>query len=154
MAGALPIPVGKAVPTPILSTDFYVTLLQLAGVSAEDIAAGEPDGQSFLALLSGSAAPAEQRPLAWHYPHKWGPRGDRYEPFTALRHGRWKILYWYESREWELYDLDADLGETDNRFYVDTEVAAAMQERLRAWMRETDAQRPIDKATGEMLPVP
>jgi len=150
----LPVPVGETVDAPVLSTDLYVTLLQLAGIDEATIAAGEPDGQSFLPLLAGATELEQRRPLAWHYPHKWGPRGDRYEPFTAYREGRWKIVYWYESRVWELYDLETDLGEAHDRMQDAPQVAARMQEAMRAWMRTTDAQRPTDKATGEMLPVP
>lgn len=150
----LAIPAGARCTSPVLSTDLYVSILQLAGVAAERIAAAEPDGQSILPLLRGAAEQEQRRPLAWHYPHKWGPQGDRYGPFSALRHGDWKILYWYEEAQWELYDLAADLGETRDLMEAEPARAAQMQERLRAWLRETGAQMPRLAESGVPLPLP
>lgn len=71
-----------------------------------------------------------------------------------MRDGRWKVIHWYEEAQWELYDLQADLGETRDLAAERPAELARMQERLRAWMRAVDAQRPLDKATGAMLPLP
>jgi arylsulfatase A-like enzyme len=140
--------------SPVLSTDLYVSLLQLAGASNESIAATDADGQSFLPLLRGAKRQSQRRALAWHYPHKWGPSGDRYEPFTAFRRENWKIIYWYETAQWELFNLGEDVGETKNLIEEQSEVAAHMKAGLRAWMRKVDAQRPILKESGLMLEMP
>jgi arylsulfatase A-like enzyme len=140
--------------SPVLSTDLYISLLQLAGVDAAIIDAAAAHGQSFLPLLKGAESVPQQRALAWHYPHKWGPNGDRYEPFTSLREGDWKIIYWYEAAEWELYDLASDLGEQHNLLQDKPDIAAHMQGLLRAWMIEVDAQRPISKLNGLELAIP
>ena len=152
--GWLELEAGSANHSPVLSTDLYVSMLQLAGADAAAIADANHDGQSFIPLLRGSESVPQQRPLVWHYPHKWGPRGDRYEPYTALRDGDWKIIYWYEAAEWELYDLSDDLGERSNLIDRRTEVALRMQTQLREWMVKVDAQRPIEKGSGKMLPLP
>jgi arylsulfatase A-like enzyme len=140
--------------SPVLSTDMYVSLLQLAGTPQSAIVKAKADGQSFLPLLRGANQQPQQRVLAWHYPHKWGPNGDRYEPFTAVREGDWKIIYWYEAAEWELYNLQDDVGEINNLVEERPEVAARLKEALRAWMLEVDAQRPVSKETGFMLKMP
>ena len=149
----LPLQAGRLDSTPTITTDLYVTLALLGGVPQERVASTHPEGIDLAPLLRGGSALAP-RFLAWNYPHKWGPEGDRYEPFVALRNGDWKIIHWYHDHSWELYNLASDLGETENRMQTDPEVAARMQELLRSWMLEVDAQRPIDQATGVMLPIP
>jgi arylsulfatase A-like enzyme len=140
--------------SPVLSTDLYVSLLELAGTPAANILAGKPHGQSFVQLLRGAESMPQQRKLAWHYPHKWGPNGDRYEPYTAIREGDWKIIYWYEAKQWELYDLASDLGEERNLLTDKPDVATHMKEQLRMWMKEVDAQRPISKLSGLEVDIP
>jgi arylsulfatase A-like enzyme len=117
------------------------------------VAATAPEGQDLRALWTGGTAlPA--RDLGWNYPHKWGPKGDRYEPFAALRRGDWKVLYWYERGTWELYDLAADLGETTDLSAQEPEKAASMRQALAAWLRGHEAQRPVQEDSGAMLPYP
>lgn len=133
----------------MFATDLYPTFLELAGVPAST-----PDAQSFTALLDGRAAPPPTRPLAWHYPHKWGPDGPGLEPFTAWREGDWKLIYLYESARRELYDLAADVGELHDRSAAEPQVLARLRDHMRRWMESTGAQRPLDKASGRMLPIP
>ncbi|MHC4823120.1 MAG: sulfatase [Planctomycetota bacterium] len=147
------LPPGSLDATPIHTADLYTTFAGLAGVSQVRLSQVEAAGLDLGPLLE-SGIPLPERSLVWHYPHKWGPSGDRYGPFTALRNGDWKILYWYQEAEWELFDLGHDLGEQRNLIEERSETASHMQEQLRSWMRRVDAQRPIDQASGEMLPFP
>ncbi|PCJ52638.1 MAG: sulfatase [Planctomycetota bacterium] len=152
-ASILPLQAGRLDDTPIITSDLFVTLARLGGVTTERMASTNPEGLDLRDLLSGNTElPA--RFLAWNYPHKWGPEGDGYQPFTALRKGDWKIIHWYEKGSWELYNLVSDLGEQVDCMLTEPEVAANMQGLLRSWMVEVGAQRPVDKATGEMLPIP
>ena len=144
---------GSLDPTPIHTADLYVTFARLAGVSEERLAGVASAGLDLWPLLQ-QGTPLPERSLVWHYPHKWGPGGDRYGPFTALRDGDWKILYWYLEAEWELFDLGKDLEEQENLFARNPAMAAEMQQKMRTWMREVDAQRPLDQASGAMLPFP
>ncbi len=56
--------------------------------------------------------------------------------------------------EWELFDVGKDLEEQENLFARNPAMAAEMQQKMRTWMREVDAQRPLDQASGAMLPFP
>ena len=152
-AQSLALEAGRLDSTPTITTDLYVTFALLGGVPHERVAATHPEGIDLAPLLRGESV-HPPRFLAWNYPHKWGPEGDRYEPFVALRQGDWKIIHWYQDHSWELYNLASDLGEQVNRMQKDPEVAAEMQELLRSWMLEVQAQRPIDQTTGVMLPMP
>lgn len=140
---------GSRCSEPVLAADLYPTMLGLAGVSAATI-----DSQSFLSLLDGGEAEPPSRPLVWHYPHKWGPNGPGLEPFTAWREGDWKLIWLYESGRWELFDLKSDPGETHDLAQERHEVLTRLQAGMRAWMEATEAQRPLDKSSGSMLPVP
>jgi arylsulfatase A-like enzyme len=144
---------GALDPTPLITTDLYPTFAALAGVPTARIDGTNPEGQDLRALWGeGTALPT--RDLGWNYPHKWGPKGDRYEPFAALRRGDWKVLYWYERGTWELYDLATDLGETSDLSAQEPEKAASMRQALAAWLRGHEAQRPVHQDSGAMLPYP
>ncbi len=73
--------------------------------------AGEELQQRLLVASGGTCA---TRPLVFHHPHVWGPRGRGYQPHGALRLGDWKAIYFCEGREWELHDLAADPGERED----------------------------------------
>lgn len=152
-AGHEALPSGEMVTAPVITSDLYVTFARMAGASFSRVMSTKPDGMDLRPLLFGWKD-GKPRTLAWNYPHKWGPDGDGYGPFVALRDGDWKILYWYLDAKWELFHLGEDLGETRDRMTSDPEVALRMQEQLRAWMREVDAQRPVDLTTGKPVPIP
>ena len=56
---------GSLSTTPVISTDFFPTLLQMAGLPLHP--KEHLDGTSFLSALKGGGLP--ERPLFWHYPH-------------------------------------------------------------------------------------
>lgn len=144
---------GRLLDTPITTNDLYYTFVAFGHKHAVPPAIPYREGVN-LSKHWRLGLDIPPRVLAWNYPHKWGPKGDRYEPFTALRDGDWKIIYWYESAEWELFHLGDDLGERNNLMAAQAEKAAQMQDALREWMVQNQAQRPMDKASGEMLPIP
>lgn len=153
----LPVAGGTRTDAPVISHDFFPTILQAAGVSVPE--GYIHDGRSFLPLLADAEAPSEapsgeERLLGWHYPHVWGPVGEGLEPYTAVRRGQWKLIYFYDGQRWELYDLDADLTETTNRVDIEPEVARRLARDMRDWMTRMDAQTPLDRGTGTPRSVP
>lgn len=98
------IPANSTSDQPIISTDFYPTLLEAAGVDVPESYPG--DGVSLMPLLK------EQEPLAreaiyFHYPNYAFHRSNRLG--SAVRAGRFKLLEWFDDDSVELYDLEADL---------------------------------------------
>lgn len=79
----------------------------------------------------------------------WGPRGKGYEPFTTLRVGNEKLIWFPVSRTFELYDLAADLGESKDLAADQSERVAVLRERMLAELTARDAQYPIVEKTGE-----
>ena len=64
--------------TPMVSTDFYPTMLELAGLPAQ--AELHADGRSLVPLLDPE--PKEQTDaLYWHYPHYHGSAGPQEEQY-------------------------------------------------------------------------
>ena len=134
-------PAGGETAAPVISTDFYPTLLEAAGI---DQRSGiEIDGVSFLEVLRGgevgaaAATAAAERDLFWHYPH-YGNQGGF--PGGAISTGRYKLIERYEDGRVHLYDLDADVGERNDLAGAQPERVAGMRARLHAWYGEVGAQ--------------
>ncbi|MCW9707909.1 sulfatase [Fodinibius salsisoli] len=145
-----PIKAGSRNDTPVISEDFYPSILELAGVNVPENSS--TDGQSFIPLLQDKVPSDEQRKLFWHYPHKWGPDGPGYDPFTAIRNGKWKLIYFYNGQIWELYNLETDIGESNNMISQNPDIAQSLAEKMKEWMEEVGAQLPISRQTGKPVP--
>ena len=127
---------GTACDSPVISTDFYPTLLQLAGLDLKP--RQHLDGVSFLPLLKGEAM-QRGKPLFWHYPH-YGNQGGA--PNGVIRDGDWKLIEWYEDGALELYNIVQDLGEKNNVAAQQPEKVKALHEKLIAWRKEVGAVMP------------
>jgi arylsulfatase A-like enzyme len=130
------VPAGATCDVPVISNDFYPTLLALAGLSVP--AGHRPDGVSFAPLLEQKGTLAD-RPLFWHYPH-YSNQGGR--PGGAVRLGHWKLLEFFEDNRVELYDLAADPGEQHDLAKAQPERAQQMRKMLADWRQSVDAQMP------------
>lgn len=131
------IPPGKN-DTPIISTDFYPTLLELCGM--DSMPEQHVDGTSFAKLLKDPAAKHEREPLFWHYPH-WGNQGGI--PYSAVRDGDWKLIRFHWKKGEELYNLAKDPGEQTNLADKEPEKRKEMAAILDTKLKDTDALMPI-----------
>ena len=129
-------PAGSICDSPVISTDFYPTLLQLAGMELRP--RQHLDGVSFLPLLKGEAARRTQ-PLFWHYPHYHGAGAP---PHGAIRDGEWKLIEWFEDGALELYHLPQDPGEQHDLAAAQPDKVKAMHEKLIAWRKDVGALMP------------
>lgn len=131
----------------LIIEDYFPTILELAEA---DAAEQRVDGLSFAPLLRGEqAATDNERPLFWHYPHVYNQ-----PPFSAVRQGDWKLIYFHANLTLELYHLAEDLSETKNLVESQPEKTRALTELLAAHLRETGAQMPTDRRTGKPVPLP
>jgi len=128
---------GSTCDIPVISVDFYPTLLQIAGAASH--AGSIVDGVSLVPLLKQDAAagPAPDRPLYWHYPHYSNQGGF---PGGAIRMGDWKLVERYEDGRVHLYRLDEDAGERHDLASELPDRVNAMRDRLHAWYKEVDAK--------------
>lgn len=126
--------------TPVTGTDFYPTLLELAGA---DLKPEEHiDGVSLVPLLKKETI--AERPLIWHYPH-YGNQGG--EPSSIIREGDWKLIHYYEDGREELYNLKNDLEETTDVAAENQDRGKQMSEKLFAMLDDMGARYPIKDPT-------
>lgn len=116
--------------------DLHPTILDLLRIEAEGSQA--LDGQSLAPLLE-RAGFVDPRVLYWHYPHY---HGSGWAPGGAIRLGNWKLIEFFETGEFELYDLAVDLGEGNNLASKYPEIANDLRSRLEAWRNEAGAKMP------------
>lgn len=127
---------GKTSPVPATGSDFYPTLLELAGTELRPLE--HSDGISLVPVLNGSAM--DERPLIWHYPH-YGNQGG--EPSSIIRKGNWKLIHYYEDGREELYNLETDFKESDNQVKGNTEIARLLSDELFDYLHGVDALFPV-----------
>ena len=121
---------------PVISTDFFPTMLEMAGLDHRpDL---HPDGSSLTPLLR-QAGPLNRDAIFWHFPHYHGS-GNR--PSGAVRAGDYKLVEWFEDGQVELYNLSDDIGETFDLSESLPEKVAELLEMLHNWHRAVDARMP------------
>ena len=129
------IPTGES-DTPVTGTDYFPTLLELAGLPLEENA--HLDGVSFAGSLEDGSELNQDRPFFWHSPL---PRptstGDRAN--TAIRLGDYKLLDFYEEGRIELYNLRKDISEENNIAESEPEITKKLLKMIRDWRNEIDA---------------
>ncbi len=125
---------GSTSGVPVVSTDFYPTILDAAGLDA--MPEQHLDGVSLVPLLRGGDS-LDRDALYWHYPHYSNQGGI---PGGAVRMGRYKLIERYEDGRVHLYDLKADVGERNDLAEKMPERVARMRSRLHAWYKQVDAK--------------
>jgi len=130
--------------TPVSSADVLPTLLDLAGIVPEPGRA--LDGRSLAPLLAGKPLP--EAPLFWHYPHYSNQGGT---PACAVRHGRFKLIEYFEDGRRELYDLENDPGELHDLAAMKPDHAAALHATLKAWRADIGALIPAVNPDHEAM---
>jgi arylsulfatase A-like enzyme len=126
---------GSVCHTPVITTDFYPTLLELTSLPAAP--AQHLDGVSLVPLLEGRKI--GQRALFWHYPH-YGNQGGA--PCGFVRDGDWKLIEWYEDGARELYNLRDDPREQHDLCAANPDKVRNLAARLDAWRALVKAVMP------------
>ena len=111
--------------------DLPPTLLELTGTPQP--VGVEFDGESLPGTLRGAGG-SRQKPIFFRRPpDRDAFFGDDDLPDLAVRDGRWKLLCEYDGSEAELYDLQADRGETNNVAGKHPELVDRLAKALLAW---------------------
>ena len=141
------------------------TILAAADVPMPDNLPQTVDGLNFLPLLGSADAPSivhpnilsnvhlaadaedyatfTSRPLIWHFPHTYdGP------PYSAIRLGDWKLIYWYVDERVELFNVLEDIGEANNLAQQHPAKAEEMLGRLQRELRLSGALSPTIHAVN------
>lgn len=128
-------PPGGVCSDPCMSTDLLPTLAAACGAAPP-----EPplDGRDLGPLLRNPRSSLGRPTLYWHYPHYHHSR-----PAGALRHGRYKLLEFFDTGALELYDLAVDPGEEVDLSEHRPGLARRLQRRLRDWRTAVGARLPM-----------
>lgn len=139
---------------PVIVEDVFPTILELAGVRNYKTIQ-QVDGKTFVPALKDPSITDTSRVLLWHYPNNWQNKeipGTNY--FSALRKGKWKLVYSQKNNTAQLYDLYADLGEEKDLSAIYPEKTKELINMLGKQLKAFKAPMPSDKKTGKQLPYP
>ncbi len=147
---------------PVSNMDFFPTFKDIirADIPQKKIL----DGVSLKDLwLENDSLP--ERPLFFHFPiylqaysKSSGVNRDplfRTRPGTAIRMGDWKMIYYYEDQQVELFNLSKDIGETTNVADTFPEKVQELKQMIDNWIEQTNAPIPselnpdFDKVWGQ-----
>lgn len=127
---------GGVCASPVMSTDFFPTMLELASIEAQSEVVR--DGESMVELFKNPELKKE-RTLCWHYPHY---HGSGWSPGGAIRLGDWKLIEFWEYGDVQLFHLGEDLGERNDLSNEKPEKVKELAEKLAQWRKEVGAVMP------------
>lgn len=125
---------GSVSDVPVTSTDFYPTMLEMAGLDPKP--GQHMDGVSLAPLLSGKGE-LKERPIFWHYPHYSNQGG---KPGAAIRLGDYKLIEFFDPGLVELYNLAEDVGESKNLAEEMPGKVEELLQLLHGWQEEIGAE--------------
>lgn len=125
---------GYVCDTPVVSTDFYPTILEMVGLPTRP--KQHPDGVSLTSLIQGDKF-IERDGIYWHFPH-YSNHGMQ-SPGGAIRVGDWKLLEYFENGTVQLFNLKKDLSEQHDLSQREPEKAAQLLSQLRDWRKRVGA---------------
>jgi len=126
---------GSVCGVPVTSTDFYPTILEMAGLPL--MPEQHIDGVSIVELFKGGTV--EREAIYWHYPH-YGNQGGT--PGSSMRMGDYKLIEFFEDGRLELYNLKKDVEEEYNIAEETKELTDKMHGMLKRWQVEVQAKFP------------
>lgn len=133
---------GKRTSVPITGVDFYPTFVHWAQGRADE----RLDGKDIFELIDKKDA---SRCLFWHFPaylesYLGADEEFRARPYSIIRSGDWKLIYYYENQSMELYNLKEDMGETTDLSDFNMSKSKELFEMLTQWIEKTQAPIPTE----------
>ena len=133
---------GRTIEQPVSHLDLLPTLIECAGGKVAT-SVGPVDGISLKDNWFLEKELSADRTLFWDFPN-YTNQGSR--PASAIRQGKWKLVFQHEDESVELYDLAADPGEKFNLTKDNLEKTSTLKSLLMRWRESVGAQR------GELNP--
>ncbi|MBX7106251.1 MAG: sulfatase [Gemmataceae bacterium] len=129
-------PAGTISDQMITSVDLFPTVAEIAGIPIPD----QPtlDGRSQAPYLRAPKNQPTDRSLVWHFPHYRHAPG----PYSILRQGDWKLIYYWEGPARELYNLKDDPAESKDLAKDQEARIGAMSESLMKELQSMGARLP------------
>lgn len=140
---------------PVMSEDFYPTILEMAGVKNYQTYQNI-DGRSFVPVLK-RPNDSHPRPIVWHYPNLWGETQNKeegYGAYSSYLDGKYHLIYTWETQRIRLYNIEEDIAEQVDLSSSMPHIANSLANKLTQELKKMNAQRPSFKASGEPIPYP
>jgi arylsulfatase A-like enzyme len=142
----------RKIQQPILVEDLFPSILAWTKTTKpENLQV--TDGQSILPFLDGKKSDAK-RLLFWHHPHMRTNGSPDIQPFSAIRQGDWKLIFFHKDQHFELYNTKSDLSEQTNLFTKETEKAQFLAKQLGKKLRATKSHMLIDRQKNQEIVYP
>ena len=116
----------------IQNIDYAPTFLEMAGLHVPK----EIQGESFVPILQGKTPPDWRKSLYYHY-YEF-PIWHHVAPHRGVRTERYKLIHYYQTGEWELFDLQKDPHEMHS-LYTEPEYADLVKQ-LKAELERLEKQ--------------
>ena len=126
--------------TPVMSIDFYPTMLEMAGVARPE--SQKHDGLSLVPLLKQNGS------LKRDFLFNYFPSGTPNKPGgVSVRNGDWKLIRWFHTSsefpaEYELYNLRDDISETRNLAKANPEILKRLASEIDQFLAHVAAEPP------------
>jgi len=120
--------------TPVISMDFFPTILDVCNLAPEPLC----DGISLIPLFEGGKLTRQS--LFFHFPNYAWHRSNSLA--GAVRSGDYKLVRHYTTEELELYNVTKDISETVNLVSQRPRLASRLNQQLTNWLKETNAAMP------------
>ncbi|WP_034229016.1 sulfatase-like hydrolase/transferase [Aquimarina pacifica] len=143
--------------TPIQAFDLYPTLAEITGASLPS--GYDIDGVSQWSMLTGVNPDLGRDALYWHFPGYIANSQRDQRPVSIIRKGDYKLIHYYETASYELYNLDTDIGEATDLLAGSPDTATLtiandMSTDLLAYLINVSAPLPTYRSTGATVPLP
>ncbi len=99
--------------------------------------------------MTGKKVNSANRTFYWHFPHDYGS-----EPYSVIREGDWKLIYWYPDGKTELYNIADDISESNNLATSNPEMTTRLARKLGNYLKSVGSKTPVDKVTKVARPFP
>lgn len=129
---------------PVIGIDFYPTFVKLAGGVPDNTL----DGKDIFSMIQND----NTREIYWHFPayleaNEWLKRTQKVDfratPYSSVRSGKWKLIYFYETQSFELYNLSTDKKEEDELSCKEPIITKRLTILLENWLKKTHAPIPV-----------
>lgn len=126
---------GSVCDVPVVSTDFYPTILEMAGLPL--LPEQHVDGVSLAPLVKGGES-LNREAIFWHFPH-YSNHGVQ-SPGGAVRAGDYKLLEYFENDTVQLFNLRDDIGERNDLSDLRTDKVEELRFMLHSWRDSVSAR--------------
>jgi arylsulfatase A-like enzyme len=138
----------------IIAEDLFPTILQWAGIKNPYLIQ-TIDGRKINAFIEHPLITDDKKILLWHYPNNWTNINDHGISWcSAMRQGKWKLIYFHKEQTLELYDLQKDIQEENDLSASIPDQLKYMATLMTTEMKNRNARMPVVKKTGRPIPWP